>query len=140
MELGSSRAKQRFRFTSKYAKLIQFLHLNESPLFLQLNTSAEKWNDLPVQVYETSVHVEETTKILFAKAHYQIETQEAERIAVDNATHFTNKNNDVAPGSSFNGSLCPLVRPSKRHQDAPFSGSNHPTVSQRLRAGLYCLI
>ncbi|GAA6006205.1 hypothetical protein JCM10207_000561 [Rhodosporidiobolus poonsookiae] len=69
----------------------QFLEYNESPLFLQLapstSSSGGSGKDLPVAVYESVVEIvnNEPTPV-FAAVAYEIETGEAERVAVDHVS------------------------------------------------------
>ncbi|GAA5949582.1 hypothetical protein JCM10213_002608 [Rhodosporidiobolus nylandii] len=67
----------------------QFLEYNESPLFLQLSpaSSASTGKDLPVTVYESIVElVDNEPQPVFVPAAYEIETGEAERVAVDHVS------------------------------------------------------
>jgi len=81
----------------------QVMELNESPLYLLLDTSActrVDQKELPVTIFESELHViEDRPTMLFGKAPYKIETQESERIAVDHVAK-------IGPsGSSATGSL-----------------------------------
>jgi hypothetical protein len=59
----------------------QFLGQNESPLFLQLDDKPEKLKDIPISIYESFMQIDGTNySVEFVKTHYQIETNEAERI------------------------------------------------------------
>lgn len=84
----------------------QLLEYNESPLFLQLSPSqktidqARSKGELPIGIYETFVDVSQSIRpdqgetaglekgpdMYFRPANYQIETGEAERIAVDHTS------------------------------------------------------
>ncbi|KAF8059749.1 CSN6 [Scenedesmus sp. PABB004] len=59
--------------------------VNESPLFLLLNPVIDPARkDLPVAVYETELHtVDGVPQTTFVRAHYSMETSDAERIGVD---------------------------------------------------------
>ncbi|GAA5845491.1 hypothetical protein JCM3766R1_001537 [Sporobolomyces carnicolor] len=68
----------------------QFLAYNESPLFLQLDpasssSSSTSSKDLPLTIYETVLEPRETgePEPSFVKVEYEIETGEAEKVAVD---------------------------------------------------------
>merc|ERR1711974_154321 len=63
----------------------QFASFNESPLYLVLNAgSAATSRELPIDIYDTEVRiVDKTPTILFARMKYEVNTSEAERIAVD---------------------------------------------------------
>ncbi|KAJ3098425.1 COP9 signalosome complex subunit 6 [Phlyctochytrium planicorne] len=73
----------------------QFLDINESPLFLQLNpliVAASK--DLPIHMYESVIDiVAGQPQMKFVESSFTIETGEAERIAVDHVAHLTNAEN-----------------------------------------------
>ncbi|EFA77224.1 Mov34/MPN/PAD-1 family protein [Heterostelium album PN500] len=79
----------------------QIMELNESPIFLMLDTTAATLNakDLPIAVYESEVHiVNEQPAILFVKTTYKIQTGEAERIGVN---HIAKVTPSGAEGSSL---------------------------------------
>ncbi|GAA6008737.1 hypothetical protein JCM11491_003416 [Sporobolomyces phaffii] len=67
----------------------QFLAYNESPLFLQLSpnrpAAAATTKDLPLTIYETVLEPQETgePEPTFVRVAYDIETGEAEKVAVD---------------------------------------------------------
>ncbi|GAA5908832.1 COP9 signalosome complex subunit 6 [Sporobolomyces salmoneus] len=67
----------------------QFFVYNESPLFLQLSSSRPSTSattkDLPLTIYETVLEPRETgePEPTFVKVEYEIETGEAEKVAVD---------------------------------------------------------
>lgn len=64
----------------------QFFEYNETPLFLQLSRQAVT-KDLPVTIYESIVEiVNGEPEVVFVKAAYEVETGEAERVAVDHAS------------------------------------------------------
>lgn len=58
---------------------------NEGPVFLLLNPSIDNSRkDLPVDVYETELHVlDGAAQTIFVRANYSMETSDAERIGVD---------------------------------------------------------
>ncbi|KAI7898943.1 COP9 signalosome complex subunit 6-like protein [Cokeromyces recurvatus] len=59
----------------------QFLEINESALFLQMNPNMST-QDFPIEVYESIIDITKN-RPLFIKSTYKIETGEAECIAVD---------------------------------------------------------
>lgn len=65
----------------------QFLEINESPIYLLLDSVAAysaATRDLPVMIFESELHViEDKPTMLFVKVPYRIQTGEAERIGVD---------------------------------------------------------
>ncbi|KAI7861620.1 maintenance of mitochondrial structure and function-domain-containing protein [Spinellus fusiger] len=64
----------------------QFLPLHESCLFLQMNPKVlgHGIKEFPVSIYESVLDiVHETTRLGFVKASYRVETNEAERIAIE---------------------------------------------------------
>ncbi|GAA5870823.1 hypothetical protein JCM16303_001596 [Sporobolomyces ruberrimus] len=66
----------------------QFFPYNESPLFLQLSSStsnSQSSKDLPLTIYETVLEPRENgePEPTFVKVEYEIETGEAEKVAVD---------------------------------------------------------
>ncbi|KAI8803522.1 maintenance of mitochondrial structure and function-domain-containing protein [Cladochytrium replicatum] len=67
----------------------QMLEFNESPLFLQLNsTGAVTAKELPIAMYESVIDiVNGQPRTIFLKTNYKIETGEAERIAIDHVAH-----------------------------------------------------
>ncbi|GAM25460.1 hypothetical protein SAMD00019534_086350 [Acytostelium subglobosum LB1] len=68
------------------------MELNESPIFLMLDTSSEQQNskDLPIKIFESEVHiVNEQPATLFVKTTYKIQTGEAERIGVNHIAKVT---------------------------------------------------
>ena len=67
----------------------QFIEYNETPLFMQLSRKAVT-KDLPVTIYETNVEIVNNEPVtVWVKASYEIETGEAERVAVDHASKST---------------------------------------------------
>ena len=71
----------------------QLLETNENPLLLTLDVVAAKrptQKELPVAIYESELRiVNDTPSVLFNKVAYTIETNEAERIAVDHVAHLS---------------------------------------------------
>ncbi|GAA5973372.1 hypothetical protein JCM11641_003098 [Rhodosporidiobolus odoratus] len=67
----------------------QFLHYNETPLFLHLSppSTPHTTKDLPIVIYESVVEIvdNEPTPV-FVPVPYEIETGEAERVAVDHVS------------------------------------------------------
>ena len=65
----------------------------ENPLYLLLDTSpGAGLRDLPVQLLESEVHmIDDAPTLTFAKSSYTLETEEAERISVDQVSHLLNK-------------------------------------------------
>ena len=61
----------------------------ENPLYLLLDTSpGAGLRDLPVQLLESEVHmIDDAPTLTFAKSSYHLETEEAERISVDQVSH-----------------------------------------------------
>uniref|UniRef100_A0A061R7N5 COP9 signalosome complex subunit 6 n=1 Tax=Tetraselmis sp. GSL018 TaxID=582737 RepID=A0A061R7N5_9CHLO len=64
------------------------MDINESPVFLLLNPApSASSKDLPIALYESELHVVDGANTLkLSCANYNIETSEAERIAVDQVT------------------------------------------------------
>ncbi|KAF2075473.1 hypothetical protein CYY_003209 [Polysphondylium violaceum] len=71
----------------------QIIELNESPLYLMLDTAAvlsEATKDLPIVIYESELHiVNDSPTTLFVKTNYKIQTGEAERIGVNHIAKVT---------------------------------------------------
>jgi len=61
----------------------------ENPIYLLLDTSEGAGvRDLPVQIYESEVHmVDDAPTMTFARSGYHLETEETERVAVDQVSH-----------------------------------------------------
>lgn len=80
----------------------QFLEINESSLFLQLDPSLERNSkEFPVSVYESAMDiVGGETRLLFIKANYKIETNEAERVAVDHVAKASTSSHERGNGSA----------------------------------------
>lgn len=61
----------------------QFLQVNESAIYLQLDPAGSS-KQFPVTIYESSMDmIQEQVRLVFVKSTYKIETNEAERVAVD---------------------------------------------------------
>jgi COP9 signalosome complex subunit 6 len=71
----------------------QFLEINESPIYLLLDSVAAysaATRDLPLTIFESELHViEDKPTMLFVKVPYRIQTGEAERIGVDHVARVT---------------------------------------------------
>lgn len=69
------------------------MEFNENPLFLLLDVSAvmiATQRELPLTIYESELRIiQDAPCILFSKLNYSIETNEAERIAVDHVAHLS---------------------------------------------------
>lgn len=76
------------RFLSLTLFPAQFFVYNETPLFLQLSRySIGKGKELPLTIYESNIEViEDQPEVVFSPVGYEIETGEAERVAVDHAS------------------------------------------------------
>lgn len=84
--------------------LAQFYEYNETPLFLQLSKHSGG-KDLPVTIYETTVEIIDNEPVtVLVKAAYEIETGEAERVAVDHAAQ-----NSTASTGSQSSRACPFT-------------------------------
>ncbi|ORX58152.1 Mov34-domain-containing protein [Hesseltinella vesiculosa] len=86
----------------------QILHRNESSLFLQLHPQAlqEQSPSLPVGLYETIYEVhEDSPRLVFVKTPYKIETNDAERIAVDHVAKPDMSSADTSLSSTLLSSL-----------------------------------
>ncbi|KAI8354051.1 maintenance of mitochondrial structure and function-domain-containing protein [Blakeslea trispora] len=84
----------------------QFLQINESALFLQLDPSSlvndVGIRDFPVNIYESIVDiVNEHTRLAFIKAAYRVETGEAECIAVDHVAKPSTSSADTGLGNTL---------------------------------------
>jgi len=83
----------------------QFLTYNESPLFLQLSPqrpSSQTGKDLPLAIYETVLEPRENgePEPVFVKVEYEIETGEAEKVAVDEVSQVQDDTNKPGASSS----------------------------------------
>lgn len=71
----------------------QFLEVNESPIYLVLDSVAAyaaTTRDLPISIYESELHViQDKPTTFFVKVPYRIQTGEAERIGVDHVARMT---------------------------------------------------
>jgi COP9 signalosome complex subunit 6 len=89
----------------------QFLEVNENPLLLVLDAAAARsasQKELPITLYESELRLlHEAPIVLFNKVLYQIETNEAERIAVDHVAHLSTAG-DAAEGSQSTAHLASL--------------------------------
>lgn len=57
--------------------------MNESAIYLQLDPAGNS-KQFPVTIYESSMDmIQEQVRLVFVKSTYKIETNEAERVAVD---------------------------------------------------------
>ncbi|CAO3578883.1 unnamed protein product [Absidia cylindrospora] len=87
----------------------QFLTKCESSLFLQLDSraiSGENPKTLPVRMYESIYDMsQEIPRLVFVKNSYKIETNEAERIAVDHVAKPDMSSTDSSLGSSLGSYL-----------------------------------
>jgi COP9 signalosome complex subunit 6 len=86
----------------------QFFGINESPLFLLLDPIAcarPDTKDLPIYILESELKiVNEQPSLVFVKVNYKIETNEAERIAVDHVAKIT-PSGSGATGSQLSAHL-----------------------------------
>ncbi|KAI8062850.1 COP9 signalosome subunit 6 [Gongronella butleri] len=92
----------------------QVLHRNESSLFLQLNPQSLNGGDhaskmgatMPVDLYESMYEVhEDRPRLVFVKTSYRIETNDAERIAVDHVAKPDMSSTETSLSSSLLSSL-----------------------------------
>ncbi|KAI9490782.1 Mov34/MPN/PAD-1 family protein [Zychaea mexicana] len=89
----------------------QLLQVNESSIYLQLDPAgiAGGTKEFPVKIYESTMDmIDEQARLVFVKAPYKIETNEAERVAVDHVakpstssreamiSHLTTQRNAIA--------------------------------------------
>ncbi|KAL0082436.1 maintenance of mitochondrial structure and function-domain-containing protein [Phycomyces blakesleeanus] len=82
----------------------QFLPMNESCLFLQMNPTALEGGakEFPVSIYESVFDIiDGQTRLGFVKAPYRVETNEAERIAIDQVAKPSTSENEVGLGSAL---------------------------------------
>jgi len=86
----------------------QFFGINESPLFLLLDPVAcarPDVKDLPIHLFESELRiVSEQPTLLFVKVNYKIETNEAERIAVDHVARIS-PSGSASSGSQLSSHL-----------------------------------
>ena len=80
------------------------MEFNENPLFLLLDVASiglPSQRELPVSIFESELRiVGESACVVFSKLNYAIETNEAERIAVDHVAHLS------TTSSTSDGSQC----------------------------------
>jgi COP9 signalosome complex subunit 6 len=89
----------------------QFLEVNENPLLLLLDAVAARspgQQELPISIYESELRLlHEAPAVLFNKVSYSIESNEAERIAVDHVAHLSTAGG-AAEGSQSTAHLAGL--------------------------------
>ncbi|KAI8925829.1 maintenance of mitochondrial structure and function-domain-containing protein [Entophlyctis helioformis] len=79
---------------------------NESALFLQLDTSNDlsDSSDLPIAIYESVMDIVNSLPLMmFAQAHYKIETTDSETIAVEHVAHAANAQGGSKPIAHLTG-------------------------------------
>ncbi|GAA5826308.1 hypothetical protein JCM5353_003787 [Sporobolomyces roseus] len=91
----------------------QFLTYNESPLFLQLSParpSSQTGKDLPLAIYETVLEPRENgePEPTFVKVEYEIETGEAEKVAVDEVSQVQDDTTKAGTSSSATALIATL--------------------------------
>ncbi|KAI8148284.1 maintenance of mitochondrial structure and function-domain-containing protein [Fennellomyces sp. T-0311] len=77
----------------------QLLQVNESAIYLQLDPAgiAGGAKEFPVKIYESTMDmIDEQVRLVFVKAPYQIETNEAERVAVDHVAKPSTSSRDAS--------------------------------------------
>ncbi|KAG2193353.1 hypothetical protein INT47_001017 [Mucor saturninus] len=82
----------------------QFLRVNESALFLQMDPNALTGGEreFPVDIYESIIDiVDESVRPVFIKSTYKVETGEAECIAVDHVAKPSSSSKDTGLGSTL---------------------------------------
>ncbi|KAI9332260.1 COP9 signalosome complex subunit 6-like protein [Pilaira anomala] len=82
----------------------QFLQVSESALFLQMDPNALSGGEreFPVDIYESVIDmVDGSTRLVFIKSTYKVETGEAECIAVDHVAKPSSSSNDTGLGSTL---------------------------------------
>ncbi|KAI9256892.1 maintenance of mitochondrial structure and function-domain-containing protein [Sporodiniella umbellata] len=83
----------------------QFLSINESSLFLQLNPTAlvEGTKHFPIDIYEPIMDIKDNghTHLAFVKMPYRLETGEAERIAIDHVAKPSSATSDTTLGNTL---------------------------------------
>ena len=82
-----------------YLKYGQLLQINESAIYLQLDPAgiAGGTKEFPVKIYESTMDmIDEQVRLVFVKAPYQIETNEAERVAVDHVAKPSTSSRDAS--------------------------------------------
>ncbi|KAI9487392.1 MAG: hypothetical protein EXX96DRAFT_475803 [Benjaminiella poitrasii] len=79
----------------------QFLKVNESSLFLQMNPILSN-REFPIDIYESIIDIHQGRSV-FVKSTYKTETEEAERIAVD---HVAKPSSTSTTDTTSLGSTC----------------------------------
>ncbi|KAI7860545.1 maintenance of mitochondrial structure and function-domain-containing protein [Circinella umbellata] len=77
----------------------QLLQVNESAIYLQLDPAgiAGGAKEFPVKIYESAMDIiDEQARLVFVRAPYQIETNEAERVAVDHVAKPSTSSRDAS--------------------------------------------
>ncbi|KAI9310169.1 maintenance of mitochondrial structure and function-domain-containing protein [Dichotomocladium elegans] len=79
----------------------QFLQVNESAIFLQLDPSSGT-RDFPVHIYESTLDIiDQQARLVFVKAPYHVETNEAERVAVDHVAKPSSSGGEASLSSAL---------------------------------------
>ncbi|EIE81004.1 hypothetical protein RO3G_05709 [Rhizopus delemar RA 99-880] len=82
----------------------QFLGVNESSLFLQMNPAAlvNGTKQFPIEIYEPIMDMVDGnyTRLVFIKTSYKLETGEAERIAIDHVAKPSSTTSDTSLGNA----------------------------------------
>ncbi|GAA5798105.1 COP9 signalosome subunit 6 [Helicostylum pulchrum] len=82
----------------------QFLQVNDSALFLQMDPNALSGGEreFPIDIYESIIDmVDERTRLVFIKSTYKVETGEAECIAVDHVAKPSSSSHDTGLGNTL---------------------------------------
>ncbi|KAI8047493.1 maintenance of mitochondrial structure and function-domain-containing protein [Thamnidium elegans] len=82
----------------------QFLQVNDSVLFLQMDPNALSGGEreFPIDIYESIIDmVDERTRLVFIKSTYKVETGEAECIAVDHVAKPSSSSHDTGLGNTL---------------------------------------
>ncbi|KAG1055131.1 hypothetical protein G6F43_002901 [Rhizopus delemar] len=83
----------------------QFLGVNESSLFLQMNPAAlvNGTKQFPIEIYEPMMDMVDGnyTRLVFIKTSYKLETGEAERIAIDHVAKPSSTTSDTSLGNAL---------------------------------------
>ncbi|KAG0957135.1 hypothetical protein G6F32_001434 [Rhizopus arrhizus] len=83
----------------------QFLGVNESSLFLQMNPAAlvNGTKQFPIEIYEPMMDMVDGnyTRLVFIKSSYKLETGEAERIAIDHVAKPSSTTSDTSLGNAL---------------------------------------
>eukprot|EP01065_Artemidia_motanka_P030770 TRINITY_DN36872_c0_g1_i1.p1 TRINITY_DN36872_c0_g1~~TRINITY_DN36872_c0_g1_i1.p1 ORF type:complete len:301 (+),score=88.42 TRINITY_DN36872_c0_g1_i1:90-992(+) len=111
---------------------------NESPVVLVMDPQPPKGaTQLPVWCYETVVRMEaDVPSIEFSKIPYNIESEESERISVDNVAHGTGASSIQTPLSTYRDAVRMLAGRIKVVRDylANVDAGKHPTDHALLRS------